>query len=103
MTTTMLMEAVKAGAGRETAHAAIKEHALAAAAAIRAGAEPELLNRLAADSRLGLPRAKLAALLRDAKRFVGAAPQQADTFARTVAPLARKVAGAGSYQPGKLL
>ena len=56
-----------------------------------------------ADSRLGLPRAKLAALLRDAKRFVGAAPQQADTFARTVAPLARKVAGAGSYQPGKLL
>ncbi len=102
-TTTMLMEAVKAGAGRETAHAAIKEHALAAAAAIRAGAEPELLNRLAADSRLGLPRAKLAALLRDAKRFVGAAPQQADTFARTVAPLARKVAGAGSYQPGKLL
>ncbi|MEI6860684.1 MAG: adenylosuccinate lyase, partial [Verrucomicrobiota bacterium] len=102
-TTTILMEAVKAGAGRETAHAAIKEHALAAAAAIRAGAEPELLNRLAADSRLGLPRAKLAALLRDAKRFVGAAPQQADTFARTVAPLARKVAGAASYQPGKLL
>ncbi len=30
-TTTILMEAVKQGAGRETAHAAIKEHALAAA------------------------------------------------------------------------
>src|SRR5471032_476572 len=90
-TTTILMEAVKAGAGRETAHAAMKEHALAAAAAIRAGAEPGLLNRLAADARLGLPRAKLTAILRDAKRFVGAAPQQVDEFARTVAPLARKI------------
>jgi adenylosuccinate lyase len=48
-TTTILMEAVKSGAGRETAHAAIKEHALAAAAAIRAGEEPRLVERLAAD------------------------------------------------------
>ena len=32
-TTTILMEAVKGGAGRETAHEAIKEHALAAAVA----------------------------------------------------------------------
>jgi adenylosuccinate lyase len=102
-TTTILMEAVKAGAGRETAHAAIKEHALAAAAAIRAGAEPELLNRLAADARLGLPRAKLAALLCDAQRFVGAAPQQCDIFGRHVAPLARKIPGAAGYRPGKLL
>src|SRR5471032_822262 len=90
-TTTILMEAVKAGAGRETAHAAIKEHALAAAAAIREGREAGLLDRLAADARLGLPRAKLTAILRDAKRFVGAAPQQVDEFARTVAPLARKI------------
>ena len=102
-TTTILMEAVKAGAGRETAHAAIKEHALAAAAAIRAGAEPERVGRLAGDGRLGLPRAQLPAILRAAKRFVGAAPAQADEFARTVAPLARKIPGAAAYQPGKLL
>ena len=36
-TTTILMEAVKGGAGRETAHEAIKEHALAAAKALRSG------------------------------------------------------------------
>ena len=102
-TTTILMEAVKAGAGRETAHAAIKEHALAAAAAIRAGEEPRLVERLAADARLGLPRARLNAILREADRFVGAAPSQADAFARSVAPLARQVPGSASYRPGKLL
>ncbi len=36
-TTTILMESVKHGAGRETAHGAIKEHALAAAQALRKG------------------------------------------------------------------
>ncbi len=102
-TTTILMEAVKSGAGRETAHAAIKEHALAAAAAIRDGADPDLVNRLAGDARLGLTAARLNAILADAKRFVGAAPQQVDTFVRTVAPLARKVPGAAAYEPGKLL
>ncbi len=102
-TTTIMMEAVKAGAGRETAHAAIKEHALAAARALREGGEADLAGRLAGDPRLGLSRAKLDAILRDGKRFVGAAPQQADDFARTVAPLSRQVPGAAGYQPGKLL
>jgi adenylosuccinate lyase len=102
-TTTILMEAVKAGAGREMAHAAIKEHALAAAAAIREGAEPELLKRLGADPSVRLSRAKLDAILADAPRFVGAAPRQADTFARLVAPLGRKAPGAASYVPAKLL
>lgn len=102
-TTTILMEAVKAGAGRETAHAAIKEHALAAAAAIREGNDPDMVGRLAGDTRLGLSAAQLKAILSDTKRFVGAAPQQVDTFVRIVTPLARKVAGAAGYAPGKLL
>ncbi len=102
-TTTIMMEAVKAGAGRETAHAAIKEHALAAARALREGGDADLVARLATDGRLGLPRAKLSAILRDAKRFVGAAPQQAEAFARAAAPLARRVPGAASYRPGRLL
>ena len=47
--TTILMEAVKAGAGRETAHAAIKEHALATIRDLRSGRikTNDLLNRLA--------------------------------------------------------
>src|SRR5581483_9705770 len=63
-TTTILMEAVKHGAGRETAHEAIKEHALAAAKAIRnGGGDPDLLGRLATDRRIGLGRKNLAGIL----------------------------------------
>lgn len=101
-TTTILMEAVKAGAGRETAHAAIKEHALAAAAAWREGGEADLLGRLAEDARLGLGRKNLETILADAGRFVGAAPQQVEAFCRAVAPL-RRLKGAATYAPGKLL
>ncbi len=54
-TTTILMEAVKRGAGRETAHEAIKEHSLAAVKAMRSGSSgPDLLDRLAGDKRIGL-------------------------------------------------
>ena len=103
-TTTILMEAVKAGVGRETAHLAIKENALAAAKSIRTGqGESDLVVLLAADTRLGLPEKSLRAILSDARRFVGAAPQQVDTFVATVKTVTRKVAGAAAYEPGKLL
>jgi adenylosuccinate lyase len=102
-TTTILMEAVKTGAGRETAHEAIKEHALAAAKAIRNGEDAAMISRLSGDKRLGLKRATLEAILADGSRFVGAAPQQVDEFVTTVALLAKKIKGAASYQPGKLL
>lgn len=102
-TTTILMEAVKAGAGRETAHAAIKEHALAAAAALRAGGEADLLTRLAGDRRLGLGKRQLAGILAESDRFVGAAPHQVDEFVAAVAPWVRKHKGAADYVPGALL
>jgi adenylosuccinate lyase len=102
-TTTILMESVKTGAGRETAHEAIKEHALAAAKAIRNGGEADMIGRLSGDKRLGLKREKLEGILADGSRFVGAAPQQVDQFVATVAPLAKKIKGAANYQPGKLL
>ena len=103
-TTTILMEAVKAGAGRETAHEAIKEHALAAAKALRSGdGDADLIGRLAGDARLGLKRQALEAVLADANRFVGAAPQQVDTFVAEAHRVARKVKGAREYVPGKLL
>src|SRR4051812_8473076 len=80
-TTTILMEAVKRGAGRETAHGAIKEHALAAAKAIRTGdGDPDLLSRLAGDRRLGMGKKVLQTILAESARFVGAAPHQVDAF-----------------------
>jgi len=102
-TTTILMEAVKAGAGRETAHEAIKEHALAAAKAIRDGGDADLVGRLAGDARLGLTRAKLEAILSEGSRFVGAAPHQADAFVAEARRAAAKVKGAAGYEPGKLI
>ena len=113
-TTTILMEAVKGGAGRETAHEAIKEHALAAAKALRSGGSPSpkgsgaasdasLLDRLAGDKRVGLGKKKLLEVLAQNERFVGAAPHQVDAFVAAVSPLAKKIKGAADYRPGKLL
>ena len=103
-TTTILMEAVKHGAGRETAHEAIKEHALAAAKALRSGdGAADLLGRLAGDRRIGLGRRALQAILAENARFVGAAPHQVDAFLTEVKPLARRHRGAADYEPGRLL
>ncbi len=81
-TTTILMEAVKRGAGRETAHEAIKEHSLAAVKAMRTGAAggADLLERLAGDRRIGLGKKALQAILAESARFVGSAPSQVDAF-----------------------
>ena len=103
-TTTILMEAVKHGAGRETAHEAIKEHALAAAKALRSGGgDADLLSRLAGDRRIGLGKKALQSILAENARFVGAAPHQVDAFVAEVKPLAKKHKGAADYQPGRLL
>ncbi len=103
-TTTILMEAVKQGAGRETAHEAIKEHALAAAKALRSGSgDADLLARLAGDKRIGLGKKALQGILAENSRFVGAAPHQVDAFLAEVKPLERKHRGAAEYQPGRLL
>ncbi len=102
-TTTILMEAVKHGAGRETAHEAIKEHALAAAKALRSGGDADLLSRLAGDKRVGLGKKALQAILAENARFVGAAPHQVDAFLAEVKPLAKKHRDATDYRPGRLL
>jgi adenylosuccinate lyase len=77
-TTKVLMAAVRAGVGREHAHEAIKENAVAVALEMREkGAERnELFERLALDSRLGLSSADLDALLAEPLTFTGAARAQ---------------------------
>ena len=103
-TTTILMEAVKNGAGRETAHEAIKEHSLAAAKALRGGnGGADLIGRIAGDRRVGLGKKALQAILSESSRFVGAAPHQVDSFTDEVKPLAKRFRGAAEYAPGQLL
>lgn len=105
MTTTVLMAAVKAGVGRETAHQAIKEHALATVDALRRGAirENDLIARLAGDTRLGLEPAALAAILEAGRREAGAARSQTAAFASTVRALEQAHPAAAAYAPAAIL
>jgi adenylosuccinate lyase len=103
-TTKVLMAAVRAGMGREAAHEVIKEHAVAVALAMRErGAEPDLLDRLAADPRLPLDRAALEAALADKKSFTGAAGDQVDAVVAAVDELVRANPDAAAYSPGAIL
>ncbi|MCD0484465.1 adenylosuccinate lyase [Streptacidiphilus sp. ASG 303] len=103
-TTKVLMGAVRAGVGRETAHEVIKEHAVASALAMREGARHnELLDRLAADGRIPLDRAALDALLADRLSFTGAAGAQVAEVARRVQEVADRYPQAAKYTPGAIL
>jgi adenylosuccinate lyase len=103
-TTKVLMAAVRAGVGREQAHEAIKEHAVAVALALRAGQEGnDLVARLAADPRLGLPEADLAAALADPLSFTGAARAQTAVFVEQVGAVVARFPDAAGYQPEPLL
>ena len=103
-TTKVLMAAVRAGVGREVAHDAIKENAVAVALAMREeGREPDLIDRLAADERLPLDRAALEEALADRAAFIGAAGDQVDAVVARVDALVARHPAAASYSPGSIL
>jgi adenylosuccinate lyase len=103
-TTKVLMAAVRAGVGRETAHEAIKEHAVAVALAMREGeADNDLLDRLAGDSRLPLTREQLEALIAEPMEFTGAARDQVARVAERVQAIAESHPAAAAYSPGSIL
>jgi adenylosuccinate lyase len=105
MTTTIMMEAVKAGVGRETAHKAIKEHAVATVNDLRTGKveKNNLVERLAGDSRLGLDRTALDSILSRGDRESGAAKAQIEAFAAAVRKLEAASPEAAAYGPGSIL
>ncbi|HNF04624.1 MAG TPA: adenylosuccinate lyase [Mycobacterium sp.] len=103
-TTKVLIAAVRAGMGREAAHEVIKEHAVAVALAMRErGAEPDLLDRLAADPRLPLDRAALDEALADKAAFIGSAGEQVDQVVAAVNELVSAYPDAAKYTPGAIL
>jgi adenylosuccinate lyase len=103
-TTKVLMAAVRRGVGREQAHEAIKQHAVAVALALREGAASnDLADRLAADERLGLDRATIDQVLADWVGFVGAAPHQVESFVRQVGPIVAGHPEAARYRPEPIL
>lgn len=104
-TTTVLMEAVKAGAGREEAHEAIKEHAVATVRDLRNGSilRNDLVDRLAADGRLGLTAEKLAAVVAHAQAMTGMASNQVLQFCESVREEVESFPAAADYEPGAIL
>ncbi len=102
-TTKVLMSAVRAGVGRETAHEAIKEAAVGTALAMRRG-QPhnDVMERLAA-SDLGLSRGELDTLLAEPLGFTGAAHAQTRAVVRRIEKLVAAEPDAAAYTPGAIL
>ncbi|GAB3140650.1 adenylosuccinate lyase [Amycolatopsis stemonae] len=104
-TTKVLMASVRAGVGRETAHEAIKENAVAVALEMRERglAENDLLDRLAADERIPLDRGELDKLLADRISFTGTAGRQVEQVAARVAEVLERFPEAAGYAPQPIL
>lgn len=103
-TTKVLMAAVRAGVGRETAHEAIKENAVAVALEMREGrADNDLLDRFAADERIPLDRGELDKLLADRISFTGTAGRQVEQVAERVARVLERFPEAAGYAPQPIL
>ena len=87
-TENLIVQAVAAGGDRQTAHEVIRGHSMAASKALKEGAtRNDLLDRLSADSSLGLS-AEAVSVVADASRYTGRAPQQVEEFLdEVVAPV----------------
>ena len=80
----LIVRAVRGGGDRQLAHETIRKHSVAAARALKNGAEAnDLLERLSKDKSFGVKLKDLQGAI-DPKRFVGRAPEQVDEFLRDV-------------------
>jgi adenylosuccinate lyase len=101
-TTKILMAAVKAGVGREIAHEAIKEHAVSAALGMREGRANNVLEALAADTRIPFDLAQLKALIGNPLDFTGDARSQVSQICDRVEIITRKFPAAAALKPGTI-
>jgi adenylosuccinate lyase len=102
-TTKVLMAAVRAGKGRESAHEAIKEHAVQAALQMREGERTDLLALLAADDRIGLTQTDVESIVAEPILFTGAATDQVRAVAERVETVTARYPQAAGYRPGDIL
>ena len=103
--TALLMEAVLKGGGRESMHELIKEHALAVSENLRKSghSENDFAQRLAEDERIPLELNEIEAVLNDHERFAASAPEQAETFAKSVEKWTNRFPEAKNIVPEELL
>ncbi len=103
--TKVLMACVRAGVGREQAHEAIKQHAVAVALEMRqqGARENDLIARLGADDRIPLNASELEQLLQDPMEFTGAARAQVHAFVSNVQKLVERYPDAVAYEGEPIL
>jgi len=104
-TSKVLIAAVRQGVGRETAHEVISEHAIAIALQMRetGRGDNDLLDRLAADPRLGVTREELDAAIADPIELAGTAGRQVGTLVAQIGEIAAAHPEAAAYRPGPVL
>ena len=104
-TTKILMAAVRAGVGRETAHEVIKEHATAIARGMRERGDEknDLLDKLASDPRLKVERALLEQAIGAPIELSGAAVAQTHAFVAAVEAVRKRNPDAAKYAPDPML
>ncbi|MCH8889404.1 adenylosuccinate lyase [Patescibacteria group bacterium] len=104
-TTKILMAAVKAGMGRETAHECIKKHATASALQMRADGVDEnpLLQNLGDDPGFPLDAVELREAIGTPVMFVGTAQQQVSDVVGRIQALLDEYPDAACYQPEPIL
>lgn len=101
-TTKILMAAVKAGVGREVAHEAIKEHAVAAALGMREGRANNVLEALANDARIPFDLVQLTALIGNPIDFTGDAQSQVSQVCARIEAITKNFPTAATYKPGAI-
>lgn len=105
MTTMVLMSCIKAGMGREEAHALIKKHAVAVALEMRekGTAENDLFDRLANDPDLPVDKKTLTDAIADPLELTGLARSQVTTFVDKVQIIVNKHPEAVAYAPSPII
>jgi adenylosuccinate lyase len=104
-TTTLLMQAVQTGTGRETAHASIKKHALATIEDLRSGAirDNDLGERLARDPNFPLDAEAIERTLSEAAVLTGSAADQVTAFRDAAQPWFDRYPKARDYEVASIL
>lgn len=103
--TQILMESVKKGVGRETAHSLIKKHAVETIQDIRENktARNNLIDRLATEPGLQLNKVELEKIIEEAKTRVGTSLNAVEKFTATVASWSNKFPDSSKYEPAPIL
>jgi adenylosuccinate lyase len=104
-TTTILMESVKKGVGREIAHEIIKENAVSTVNDLRNGkiSKNDLLERLACHKELNLSIDELNSVINRGEELIGSAKEQVDKFIKQVEIWNEKFPKAKNYQVKPIL